>query len=321
MAGMTANSDGDRVVKAVLRKQGGVITRAQVLEAGWSEGKLRHRARPGGPWRAVLPAVYLSSNGPIAGGQREIAAVLYAGPECVLTGPAALAQLGVRAAVTDVIDVLIPVSAKRRDVGFVRVHRTARMPEQAHVLNGIRWALAARAVADSARAEFDLREVRELVAGAVQGGNCTIEQLVQELRAGPTRESGRLRAVLGEVADGIASAAEGDLRQLVKRSGLPEPMYNPDLYAGSEFLARPDLWWPDAGVAGQLDSREWHLSPAQWAKTMERHRRMSAHGIIVVPITPRQVRTDPRTIAADLESAIETGRQRPPLKITTEPRR
>jgi hypothetical protein len=269
----------------------------------------------------VLPAIYLGSNGPLAGGQREIAAVLYAGPNCVLTGPAALAQLGVRVPATEFIDVLIPASAKRQDVSFVRVHRTTRMPEQAHLLNGIRWAVAARAVADTARAEFDLREVRELVAGAVQGGKCTIEQLAQELRTGPTRESGRLRAVLGEVADGIASAAEGDLRQLVKRSGLPEPMYNPDLYAGSEFVARPDLWWPDAGVAGQLDSKEWHLSPRHWAKTIERHRRMSAHGIIVVPITPRQIRTDPRTIIADLNSAIETGRQRPSLRISTEPLR
>jgi len=187
------------------------------------------------------------------------------------------------------------------------------------MLNGIRWAMAARAVADTARAEYELRDVRDLVAAAVQGGTCTIEQLAQELRAGPTRESGRLRAVLAEVADGIASAAEGDLRQLVKRAELPEPMYNPDLYVGSEFLARPDLWWPDAGVAGELDSKEWHLSPAQWAKTIERHRRMSAHGIIVVPVTPRQVRTDPGRVATEFASAIGAGRQRPPLRIRTEP--
>src|SRR5262249_55562785 len=157
---------------------------------------------------------------------------LYAGPNCVLTGPAALRQQGVRAPMTELIDVLIPASAKRQDVSFVRVHRTTRMPEQAYVLNGVPWALTARAVADTARGEFEIREVRELVAGAIQAGSCTIDQLALELRAGPTRESGRLRAVLQEVADGIASAAEGDVRLLVKRAGLPEPMYNPDLYAG-----------------------------------------------------------------------------------------
>ena len=35
-----------------------------------------------------------------------------------------------------------------------------------------------------------------------------------------------------EVADGVRSSAEGDLRTLVKRERLPEPMYNPRLYAG-----------------------------------------------------------------------------------------
>jgi hypothetical protein len=39
-------------------------------------------------------------------------------------------------------------------------------------------------------------------AGRVQGGKCTIGQLAEEMRAGPGRESGRLKVVLEEVADG-----------------------------------------------------------------------------------------------------------------------
>lgn len=266
-----------------------------------------------------MPGIYLGSNGPLAAGQREIAARLYAGPACVLTGPAALQHQGVRVPATDLIDVLLPAPTKRQDVGFVRLHRTKRMPDQTFVLNGIRWAFAARAVADAVRGEHDVREVRALVASAVQGGKCTVPQLAQELNEGPTNQSGRLRAVLQEVADGIASAAEGDLRQLVKRSGLPEPMYNAELYTDSGFLARPDLWWKDAGVAGELDSREWHLSPEHWENTMARRSRMSAHGIIVIHFSPRQVRTEPRRIVTELGSAVQAGRQRPPLKIRTEP--
>ncbi len=319
MSGMSSQSDADRAIAAVLRKQGGLITRPQALAAGWTVARLRHRTRANGPWRSVLPGIYLSTNGPLAGGQREIAAALYAGPDCVLTGPAALRQYGLRVPVTELIDVLVPASAKRQSVSFVRMWRTTRLPEQAFILDGIRWAQAARAIADTARNEFDLREVRALVAGAVQGGTCTIGQLAEELRAGPSRESGRLRAVLEEVADGVRSAAEGDLRLLIKRSGLPEPMYNPDLYVGSAFLARPDAWWKDAGVAGEVDSQEWHFSPEQFAQTAARHSRMTAHGILVVHFTPKQVRTEPRRVVAELRSAIETGRQRPPLKIRTEP--
>src|SRR5262249_45023545 len=154
---------------------------------------------------------------------------------------------------------LIPHAIKRQTTSFVRTHRTTRMPGHGFVIDGIRWALAARAVADAARGDLELREVRDLVASAVQGKKCTIEQLADELRAGPNRDSVKLRSVLREVVDGIASAAEGDLHALIKRIGLPEPMYNPDLYLGLEFLGRPDVYWPDAGVAGEVDSKEWHL--------------------------------------------------------------
>ncbi len=289
------------------------------MAAGWTEGTLRHRSRSGGPWRLVLPGIYLSTNGLLAAGQREIAAALYAGPECVLTGLAALQHQGVRVPTTDLVDVLIPASMKRQSLGFVRVHRTTRMPDQLFVRDGIRWAMTARAVADTARGEYDVREVRAVVADAVQRGRCTISQLAEELRAGPKRESGRLREVLEEVADGVRSVAEGDLRLLIKRGGLPEPMYNPDLYVGSRFLARPDAWWPDAGVAAEVDSREWHLGAEQFAKTAARHSLMTAHGIMVLHFIPSRVKTEPRQVVAELRSAIETGRRRPRLEIRAVP--
>jgi very-short-patch-repair endonuclease len=97
-------------------------------------------------------------------------------------------------------------------------------------------------------------------------------------------------------------------------------MYNPGLYVGSMFLARPDVWWRNAGVAAEVDSREWHYSPDQWAKTMARHSRMTAHGIFVLHFTPQQVKAEPRRVVAELRSAIEEGRRRPPLEIRTVPR-
>jgi hypothetical protein len=222
---------------------------------------------------------------------------------------------------TEVVDVLIPCSTRRQSASFVRTHRTARLPERPWISDGIRWAPVARAVADAARGAAELREVTALAAGAVQRGRCTVEQLAAELRDGPRWGSALLRAALEEVADGVRSAAEGDLRKLIKAGRLPEPMYNARLHAGDEFLAQPDAWWRDAGVAGEVDSREWHLSPEQWAKTMERHARMSAHGIIVLHFTPKRIRTEAAKVTAELRAAIETGRQRPPLTIRAIPAR
>jgi hypothetical protein len=314
-----ADSDADRAVSNLLRRQGDLITRSQALAAGLTEGALRRKLRPDGPWKVVLPGIYLSHNGELTVGQFEIAAVLYARRGCVITGLWALRRMGVRVPLSQSVDVLIPATTRRLSSGFVRVHRTTRMPDKPWKVDGIRWAPAARSVSDAARGGMALRDVRALAADAVQQGKCTVEQLAAEVRAGPKQGSGALRAALEEVADGVASVAEGDLRKLIKNGGLPAPMYNPQLYVGTDFLAKPDAWWPDAGVAAEVDSREWHLSPAAWEQTQARHARMSAHGILVLHYAPRRIRSDGAAVVAELRAAIAAGRQRPPLAIKAVP--
>src|SRR5690349_15016351 len=86
------------------RGQCDLITRSQPLGGGMPGGALRGRLRPDGPWRVVLPGIYLVHNGGLTVGQRGLAAVLYGGRDSVITGPAALARYGVRAPVSEVID-------------------------------------------------------------------------------------------------------------------------------------------------------------------------------------------------------------------------
>lgn len=316
---MSRRNSVEPAVREIFRAQCDLISRSQALNAGVSEAVLRSRLRSAGPWKVVLPGIYLSHSGLLTAGQRELAAVLYAGRDSVITGAAAVLRQGLSWPNSDAVDVLVPHATKRQSYGFVRVHRTSRMPETPARIDGIGWAPPARAVADTVRGHIEMRDVRALVASAVQQRRCTVSQLVTELRAGPTQGSGPLRAALDEVADGARSAAEGDLMKLIRRGGLPEPLYNPRLYAGQEFLAQPDLYWREAGVAGEVDSREWHLSPDLWDKTMARHAKMSAQGIIVVHYTPRRIRTDQARVLAELRSTIEAGRRRPGLAVRVVP--
>jgi len=83
----------------------------------------------------------------------------------------------------------------------------------------------------------------------------------------------------------------------------------------------PDAWWPASGVAAEVDSREWHLGPGDWTKSMARHEKMSAHGILVVHFTPRRIRTEPCEVISSLRSTIQAGSQRPPLAIRAFPSR
>ena len=213
------------------------------------------------------------------------------------------------------MDVLVPRATRRQDAGFVRLHRTARLPRLVCVAGEISYVLAPRAVADAVRDTTDIREVRAVVAESVQRGICPVPRLAEELADGPVHGSARLRAAVAEVADGIRSSAEADLRSLIKRARLPMPMFNPRLFAGRVFIASPDCWWPDAGVAAEVDSREWHLSPGDWEETLARHARMSGHGIIALHFTPRQISAKRDVVITAIRSAITSGRSRPLPRI------
>lgn len=232
----TAQYDHTALAKA-LDAQLYVISRSQALACGLTAGALRYRTRPDGPWRILLPGVYLVD-------ARE--------PNAALT-----------LAATD--------------------------------------------------------EVRAIVADAVQRNRCTVPELTAELSRCPVRGSARFRQALAEVADGVRSIAEGDLRALLRRGRVPAPYFNAKLYAGETFLAMPDAWWPDAGVAVEVDSREWHLSPADWERTLRRHAEMSAHGIIVLHFTPGQIKREPERVLAAITKALASAAGRPALDIRTVP--
>jgi very-short-patch-repair endonuclease len=143
------------------------------------------------------------------------------------------------------------------------------------------------------------------VAGAVQKGRCPIHQLTAELSAGPVNGSRLLRIALSEVADGVLSVAEADFRELILRAGLPRPEFNARLRrADGSLLAVVDAWWAEARVAGEVDSREWHLSPADWERTMWRHNELARCGVQVLHFSPRQIKAEPRAVVAAIAGAL-----------------
>ena len=305
-------SDG-REVDWLFAYQRGVLSRTQALSCGVSLDALRHRYRPGGPWQRLLPGVYLSSTGEPTREQLETAALLYAGPASVITGAAALRYHKIRAPASRLIDVLTPADRQRASRAFVAIVRTSRMPDAQTRDLAIAYVAPARAVADTVLALASRPEVRAVVASAVQQGRCTIAELAAELAAGPVRGSALFRSVLAEVCDGIRSPAEADFRDLISKSGLPQPLFNPELIIDGALLAKPDAWWPDRALVVEIDSREWHLSPDDWEATMARDGRLRAVGIRVIHVTPRQVRTEPNRVLRTIAAGLRTGAPIPGL--------
>lgn len=289
------------------------------MRGGLTDRQLRYRIRPGGPWQQLLPGVYLTVTGTPTRQQLEIAALRYAGPGSAITGLAALRRHGVRVPDHSVITVLVRRGRRRVDQPFVAVSPTTRMPERVCVTGAVEFTMVARAVADAARELRTLRDFRALVADCVQRRFCSVDVLARELAGTPRKQSGWLRQALAEVADGVRSVAEADLRGLIIRAGLPRPMFNARLFAGERFLGTVDAWWPDAGVAAEVDSRQWHLSPEDWERTLARHTRMGKYGIVVQHFTPGQVRTEPGRVAADIREALQSGWERPRLGVRAQP--
>lgn len=279
------------------------------------------RVRSGGSWQRLLPGVYLTVTGTPTQDQLETAALLYAGPGSTLSGTAALRRHGLRTPPSKSVDVLVPAKRRRQSTGHVTIRLTTRLPEQVCYVGPVQFALAARAVADSARWLKDLNAVRATVGAAVQTGLCTIDQLGAELRSGPIQGSAFFRSVLAEVTDGVRSSGEADMKDLIKRGHLPLPMFNARLYLGDELVAVADAWWPEAGVVVEVDSKEWHLSPKDWEKTMSRHAKMTALGILVLHFSPRQIRHEPERVLATIRQALASrnGHGQPLTVIRTVP--
>ena len=103
-----------------------MVSCASALAVGLTNHALRHRLRPGGPWRGLLIAhgVYMAAPGAPTTLQQEIAALLYAGDGSLATGPAALRSHDRRTEVTAIVDVLVLGGQARRDRG--RRHQVGR---------------------------------------------------------------------------------------------------------------------------------------------------------------------------------------------------
>jgi hypothetical protein len=294
-------------LKRTLSRQYGVIGLDQATSLGLPMSTIRYRIRTGGPWQRILPGVYLTDSAVPTRDQLDMAALLYAGPQALITGLAALRRCGLQCGSGPAVDVLVPQSCGRASRDHVRLHRTTRMPSLVVAQGRIELAMAPRATIDAARHLTSIQDLRAVVAGAVQLGLCTLEDLRAELRVSTMFDMSKLRGVLDEVSVGIRSSPEGDLMDLINRAGLPKPVYNANLYLDGVFLARPDAWWREVSVAAEVDSRAHHSSADDWQRTMRRHTRMTVAGIRLLHFSPADIRTEPLMVIGRLKDALRTG--------------
>ena len=286
-------------------RQQHIVTRRQLLAAGIDDMHMYRQTRRG-RWQRVLPATYALVSGTLTDEQRRIAAALYVGRGGQLTGPAALNWYGFRyAPKTDRMHLLVPHGTRRASAGHVVVWRALALDEHARDAGLYRICSPARAVVDACRGVRDLRTVRSVMAEAIQRDFTDLHALDEEvIRAGRSRTA-LVRQAFAEVLHGVRSSPEAELRACLSTSRvLPEIIWNPRLVApDGTRLPTPDGYLPDAAIALEVDSQEFHLAPADWRRTMDRHNELSRYGVLILHFPPSQIRREPDRVRRLVEDA------------------
>ncbi|WP_030415533.1 hypothetical protein [Streptomyces sp. NRRL S-1448] len=310
-----------------------VLTTRQLRQHGVTAAETTERCRPGGCWQQVLPGIYLLHPGPPTSEERLHAVLLYAshrGPtvprqgsadapaEAMITGRAALALHGFAETppllALDRIEVLVARTRRLRSTGFAQIVRSAELPVPQQV-TGVPTAPVARALADAVAGLSDASAVRRLLTEAVRGGHCEAPVVVRELsRARLLTRPHVVDAVDTLLAEGRAQA-EQRLYAMVHEHDLPDPLWNVDLrLPGGPHLGGVDAFWPEYGVALEIDTRAPRPEEDPLHSAFDHKREhLERLGITVVRCLPRTLRETPAQQAAVVRTALMAAPDREPV--------
>ncbi|GAA1196864.1 hypothetical protein [Prauserella alba] len=300
------------------------MTRAATLqELTVDKSTVYRRCLPGGPWQRLLPGIILLENSPPTLDQQLTAALLYGGPGALITGVHACRRQGLRlnkfgttARDPEKIHILIPHTHRVESSGFVLVERTRRMPRSTYI-DGVPVAPVRRAALDAARRLRADEPVANLLFEAMQRGHCTPGDLRAELDIGGQRGTAIPRRILGEITH-LRSVAELDAKRLTAAMSRPPTHWNVKLFSpDGRYIATPDAWWDDVGLAWEIDSAEFHFSRDAYDRTVKRNSRYGQASVPVVQTLPSELRGNPSTVRSELEAAYRAASElgRPRVRI------
>ena len=196
-----ARRDAERPWRALAGEQAGVVSRAQVLDAGLTPGAVDALVESG-RWQRLHPGVYATFTGPVPDLSRAWAAVLACGDGAALAGRSALWLWGVTDRPASV-EVHVPDERKVVPPPGVVVVRRRRMAELAHPAARPSRLRLEEAVIDVTASCPTATDLMDVVLRATTSRRTTPARLRAALASRRAHPHRRLLAeVLGEVAEG-----------------------------------------------------------------------------------------------------------------------
>lgn len=286
----------------------GVFPHAIARRCGVTRAGIRHRV-DSGRWVAVHDRVYRVAGAPVSWRGRLLAACWAGGLRAVASHRAAAALYGLPGGRRRPPEITGPRWRRSRHTG-VLAHESKALPGcDTTVADGIPVTTPARTLIDLGAVvgptvlELALDEAlrRELVT--VRDTRRRLEQLARPGRGG-IRVLRRLLRARTERAAVSESVAETRLSQLLRERGLPVPVLQYEVRAGSERLARVDAAYPDVRVAIEYDSYLHHGGRARHELDVARRNRLRAAGWQVVSVTKADLDHRLREVAPAIRSAL-----------------
>lgn len=286
----------------VIDGQRGLATRRQLAQAGFTRSAITHALQR--DWQLPIAGVVAPHRGPLDAETRLAAAALWAGPHAVLTGGVALDRYGVPAVSRSEALFLVPATARNRTVGAVRAVRTSREIVVSREIGCVQMVSLERALVDHAlRQAPSARDLKATTIAILQRRLSSIDRIAAELDRAWTRGAEPVREGLDSFAKGAWSLPEDALARLIGTAPeLGEALFNrPVRTPDGAVLGIPDVFFPAAGVAGQVHSRQHHSGYSEdgtdlWSLTVEKDGIYTEHDVIVVGVTPRSLATRPQAV-------------------------
>jgi len=280
----------------LLRRQAGVITRAQALRSGISRTTLT-RWIGSGRWVRMLPCVYRSVDAAETPTAWVHAAVLWAGAGAVLSGSAAAWWHGLLVHPPyGPIEVTVARARRPRAVPGVRVRRRDLDPADTATLRGVAVTGVPLTVLEAA---VTLDDGAALLDRALQR-RLSFDALV----AAQHRNLGRhgspaAGALLAVAADHAASAAERRLVALLRDGGVDGWVLG---HPALGFVL--DLAFPAAMVAVEVDGWAWHSGVQEFRADRRRQNALVLAGWTVLRFSWHDLMRRPGAVVAEIRAAL-----------------
>lgn len=144
---------------------------------------------------------------------------------------------------------------------------------------------------------------------ALRSGKCT----PMELQKAIGEQKGRrgivtVRDLLAHADPRSESPMESEARLVFIDGGLPKPVLQHEIIDHCGQLWRVDFAWPDAMVAAEYDSMQWHSSPEGWKRDRIKSARLGECGWSLVRFVVDDVRRYPADLVLRVSNRLDAGR-------------